>query len=209
MQLFTRRLLLVGPPDESVAWASDICAAASAGMGTQVSLWSVGFGGPIGAVGFTARVEGIADLMAKAGPMLADPAYQAKLAKGRDLVGGPPEDSLATPIHGELGDPPPVGSFAAVTNATIANGKYAEAIGWGIEVSDHVTELTGMPVALLMQEYGPMGVLTWIGLGADGAAVDASGAAMAADADYIAMLSAAGDLFVEGSAHRSLVTRLA
>lgn len=209
MQLFTRQLMTSGPEADSAAWATEMAAAASATMGTEVALWAAGFGAPVGAIAFTMRVEGIADLMAKAAPLAGDADYQAKLAKGADIVVGPPQDSLATPLHGDLGDPPPVGSMAIVTNAVIANGQYAEAVGWGIDVAQHVTSLTGMPVGLMMQEYGTFGQLTWIGIGADAAAIDASAAATNGDADYIKKLSAAGNLFVPGSGHRSLATRVA
>jgi len=207
MQLFTRQVMTAGP--EAEAWATDMAATATAKMGVQVALWAVGFGAPIGAMAFTARVEGIADLMTKAAPLADDADYQAKLAKGAEIMVGPPQDSLATPLHGDLGDPPPVGAMAVVTNAVIANGQYAEAVGWGIDVAQHVTSLTGMPVGLMMQEYGAFGQLTWIGTAADAAAVDASAAATNGDAEYIKKLSAAGNLFVPGSGRRSLVTRVA
>ncbi len=209
MQLFTRQLMTGGPEAEASTWASEMAAAASATMGTEVALWAVSFGAPVGAIAFTMRVDGIADLLAKAAPLAGDAGYQAKLAKGATIMVGAPEDSLATPLHGELGDPPPVGSMAVVTNAVVANGKYAEAVGWGIDVAQHVTSLSGMPVALLMQEYGAFGQLTWIGIGADAAAIDASATATNGDADYINKLSAAGDLFVPGSGHRTLATRMA
>jgi hypothetical protein len=207
MQLFTRQLMTVGPA--AVDWATEIRAAASDVMGTEIGLWAAGFGAPVGALAFTARVEGVADLAAKAAPLADDSTYQHLLTKGAELVTGPASDSLATPLHGDLGDPPPVGSYAVVTNATIANGKYAEAVGWGIDVAQHVTSLTGLPVAMLMQEYGQFGVLTWIGISADAEGVDKSAQAMNGDADYISKLSAAGDLFVPGSGNRSLAIRIA
>ncbi len=209
MQLFTRQLMTAGPEAEAAAWATEMAAAASAKMGTEVALWAAGFGAPRGAMAFTARVDGLADLMAKAAPLAGDADYQAKVAKGAAIVVGPPQDSLATPLHGDLGDPPPVGAMAVVTNAVIANGQYAEAVGWGIDVAQHVTSLTGMPVGLMMQEYGTFGQLTWIGIGADAAAVDASATATNGDADYIKKMSASGNLFVPGSGSRSLVTRVA
>jgi len=209
MQLFSRQLLLTGPPAESAAWAVGMAAEATAKMGTEVALWSAGMGAPVGSVAFTVRVDGVADLMAKAGPLAEDAGYQAKLAEGADFVAGPANDSLASPLHGELGDPPPVGSYAVVTNATIANGQYAEAVGWGIDVAQHVTELSGMPVGVMMQEYGPFGTMTWIGVSPDAAGVDASSTATNGDADYIAKLSAAGNLFVPGSGQRMLATRIA
>lgn len=206
MQLFTRQVMTTGP--DAQAWATGMAATATASMGTEVALWAVGFGAPVGAMTFTVRVDGIADLLAKSAPLDGDAEYQAKLAAGAEYMAGPPQDSLATPLHGDLGDPPPVGSMAVVTNAVIANGHYAEAVGWGIEVAEHVTSLTGMPLGLMMQEYGTFGQLTWIGIGADAAAVDASAAATNGDAQYLKMLSAAGDLFVPGSGHRSLATRV-
>jgi hypothetical protein len=209
MQLFTRQLMTAGSEAEAGAWAAEMAGVASAKMGTEVALWAAGFGAPIGAMAFTMRVEGIADLMAKAAPLGDDAEYQATLAAGESFVVGPPQDSLATPLHGDLGDPPPVGSMAVVTNAVIANGQYAEAVGWGIDVAQHVTSVTGMPVGLMMQEYGTFGQLTWIGIGADAAAIDASAAASNGDAEYIKKLAAAGNLFVPGTGHRSLATRVA
>ena len=146
MQLFTRQLMTVGP--NALGWATEIRGAASDAMGTEVGLWVAGFGAPVGAVAFTARVDGVADLAAKAGPLAEHATYQDLLAKGAEFVAGPPSDSLATPLHGELGDPPPVGSYAVVTNAAIANGRYAEAVGWAIDIADYVTSLTGLSVAL-------------------------------------------------------------
>jgi hypothetical protein len=61
----------------------------------------------------------------------------------------------------------------------------------------------------MMQEYGIFGQLTWVGIGADAAAIDASAGATNGDAEYIKMLSASGNLFVPGTGHRSLVTRVA
>jgi hypothetical protein len=209
MQLFTRRVMTAGPQAEVTSWATEIAAAASAGIGDEVALWAAGFGAPIGAMAFTLRVDGIADLMAKTAPLGDNADYQVKLAKGADFMAGPPEDSLATPLHGDLGDPPPVGAVAVVTNAVVANGQYAEAIAWGIDIAEYATSLTGMPIGLMLQEYGTFGQLTWIGVGADAAAVDASAAATNGDAEYIKKLSAAGDLFVPGMAQRSLVTRVA
>jgi len=209
MQLFSRQVLTAGPPAAAAAWAIDMAAEATAKMGTEVALWAGGIGAPVGSMAFTARVEGIADLAAKVAPLAEDADYQAKLAKGADIIVGPATDSLATPLHGELGAPSAVGSFAVVTNAQIANGQYAEAIGWGIDVAQHVTSLSGMPVMVLMQEYGPFGTLTWIGISEDAAGVDASTAATNGDADYVAKLSAAGDLFVPGSGQRMMATRVA
>ena len=209
MQLFSRQVMTAGPPGAAIAWAIDMAGEATSKMGAEVALWSVGMGAPIGAMAFTVRVDGIADLTNRAAPLADDADYTAKLVAGAEFMVAPPNDSLATPLHGELGDPPPVGSYAVVTNVQIANGQFAEAVGWGIDIAEHVTSLTSMPVGVMMQEYGPFGTMTFIGISADAAGVDASAAATRGDADYIAKLSAAGALFVPGSGQRMLLTRLA
>ena len=107
-----------------------------------------------------------------------------------------------------LGDAPPVGSVAVITTAVIAAGKYGDGVGWGLDVAAHVTKVSGMPVGFYSDLYGTFGQVTWIGVAADSAAVDASNANFNVDPEYLAKLSASGGLFVEGSGHRSLATRL-
>jgi hypothetical protein len=178
-------------------------------VGQDVALWSAGFGAPVGAMAYAMRVDGLAGLQAMTASLATDEEYQAKLAKGRDLMAGPAEDSMAQPIHGELGDPPPVGSFAMITTAVIGNGAYAEAIAWGVDMAQHAERVSGMPTMFLMNSFGTFGQVTWIGIGADAAAVDAAGQQLNSDADYMAKLGAAGNLFVPASGHRSLLTRVA
>ena len=210
MKLFSRRVHLVGPPAETVAYATDMCAYVNDKIGREVALWAAVFGAPLGSMIYTMRVEGVADLAAASEGLLADPDYHAKLAAGAAFAGAPAEDSIGTPIRGELGgEAPPVGTYAAVTTAQIANGKYAEAFGWAVEVAGHVESTTGMPTMVLSSQYGPFGTVNWIAGGADAAAVDAANAALMGDEGYMKMLVAAGDLFVPGSGHQALISRIA
>ncbi|MBI4932412.1 MAG: hypothetical protein HY828_00955 [Actinobacteria bacterium] len=177
--------------------------------GTEVALWSVAFGAPVGTMVYTARVDGHAGLAAMTASLAGDATYEAMIAKGADLVAGPPSDMMRESLDGsDPGGSPPVGSVAVITTAIIANGKYAEAIGWGLDVAAHATKVGGVPVAFYMDMYGPFGQVTWIGVGADMAAADASNAKLNTDADYINKLSAAGDLFVPGMANRSMALRI-
>ena len=210
MKLFSRRVHLVGPPAETMAYATDICAYVNDKIGREVALWSAVFGAPLGSMIFTMRVEGVADLAAAAEGLLADPEYHAKLAAGAAFAGAPAEDTIGTPIRGELGgEAPPVGTYAAVTTAQIANGKYADAFGWAVEVAAHVESTTGMPTMVLSSQYGPFGTVNWVAGGADAAAVDAANAALMGDEGYMKMLVAAGDLFVPGSGQQALIQRIA
>jgi hypothetical protein len=211
MKLFSRRIHLAGPPADTMAYATDMCAYVTGKIGREVALWSAVFGAPLGSVIYTMRVEGLADLASTTEGLLADPEYHTKIAAGAAFAGAiPPEDALGTPIRGELGaTAPPVGSYAAVTTAQISNGKYAEAFGWAVEVAEQVESTTGMPTMVVSNQYGPFGTVNWIAGGADAAAVDAANAALMGDDGYLKMLAAAGELFLPGSGQQVLIQRLA
>ena len=208
MQLFTRALTLAGPPSSTVPWATDMTQYVSAATGREVGLWAGSFGVPIGSVFFSMRVAGLADLDAVTQTLLADPAYHERIAAGAELVAGPAQDSLATPLYGELGDPPPVGAVATITEATMS-GSYTAAIGWAIDVAQHVESLTGSPMLVLSQNYGAFGRVTWIGATASAADADAAAAKVAADTAYLEKLEAANGLFVPASGMTALLPRIA
>jgi hypothetical protein len=209
MQLFSRSVMLAGPFAEVSAWAADMRQYVSDKSGREIALWSVMFGAPLGTMVYTARVEGLADLESIGAALVADADYHAKLASGREFSGGPPIDEISTPIYGELGDPPPVGSVAVVTRATIANGAYAEAIAWGVEMAQYVEGVSGLRSTFLVDDFGPFGQVRWIGIAPDAATADAAGQKVNADPGYIDKLSAAGKLFAQGSGHRGLASRVA
>ena len=152
--LFTRAVMLNGPFNDVMAYSTDMRQYVSDKTGREVGLWSVMFGAPSAAMIYAARVEGLADLQSIGATLLGDPDYHAKLATGRGFVAGPAEDNLATPIHGELGDPPPVGSVAVVTTVVIANGAYAEAIAWGVDIAQLVERVAGVPTLFLANDFG-------------------------------------------------------
>lgn len=209
MQLFSRVVALTGPFAEVNAWATDMRQYVSDKAGREIGLWSVLFGAPLGTMVYSARVEGLADLQSIGAALLAEADYHAKLASGREFSVGPPVDQISTPVYGELGDPPPVGSVAVVTTATIANGAYAEAIAWSVEIAQYVEGVTGFRSTFLVDDFGPFGQVRWIGVAPDVAAADAAGQKLNADAGYLDKLSAAGKLFAQGSGHRGLASRVA
>lgn len=210
MKLFSRRAQLTGPPSESMAWAADIRAFAAGKLDREIALWSALFGAPLGSVLWVMRVEGIADLNAITTTLMGDEAYHGHLAKGQEFITPPGDDMLAQPIHGELGEQsPPVGAMAMVTTATIANGAYADAFAWGVDMAQYVESVTGAPTMFLSNQFGPFGGVTWVGVLPDGAAVDDANAKMIADDGYLTRLAGAKDLFIPGSGNQSLITRIA
>jgi hypothetical protein len=209
MHLFSRVVTLTGPFAEVSAWSADMRQYVSDKSGREIGLWSVMFGAPLGTMVYSARVDGLADLQSIGADLVADDDYHAKLANGQKFSGGTPVDVISTPVYGELGDPPPVGSFAAITTATIANGAYAEAIAWGVDIAQHVERISGFRTVFLVDDYGPFGGVRWIGVAPDAASVDALGQKLNADSAYLEKLGAAGNLFAQGSGHRGLAARVA
>ncbi len=209
MDLFSRNVLLTGAPTAYMTYATEMREYVSDKLGQEIALWSVGFGAPRGSMTFTARVDGLAGVHAMNATLLADADYMAKLSTGASLGGGPAEDSLMQPLHGEMGEPPPVGSVATVTTAVVGNGAYADAIGWGIEMAQLVETIAGTPTIFGMSAFGTFGQVAWINVAADAAAADAAGQAVNGNADYMGRLSAIGGLFVPASGHRSLAVRIA
>jgi hypothetical protein len=209
MDLFSRQVMLVGAPTAYMAYATEMREYVSDKLGQDVGLWAAAFGAPRGAMTYTARVEGIAGAQAMNAQLVGDADYMAKLATGVAFSGAPAQDNLLQPLHGEVGESPPVGSVATVTTAVVANGAYADAVAWGIEMAQLVESLAGTPMMFGMPAFGTFGQVTWISIAADAAAADAAGEAVNSNADYMGRLGAIGDLFVPGSGHRSLAIRVA
>jgi hypothetical protein len=209
MSLFSRSVLMTGPATAVAEFALGVREYVTKKIGTEVSLWSMQFGGPVGTMVYSVRVDGHAGLAAITAPLVDDSKYEAMLTKGAEFLAGPPVDMLREPLDGASGgDPPPLGAVAVITTAIIGNGKYAEAIGWGLDTAAHATKVSGMPVAFYSDLYGPFGQVTWIGVSPDMASLDAANAKINSDAAYIGKLSAAGDLFVPGAAHRAMAVRV-
>ena len=209
MQLFTRSVSLVGHPAEYLEFSTKMCGYVAEKVGREVSLWTTVFGAPTGTLTYSVRVEGLEDLTSTTAKLMEDTGYHERMGDAQAFTGGPAVDSLLTPVHGEFGDPPPVGSFGMVTTATMAGGRYIDAIGWGVEIAQHVEKISGVPTMFVTSTFGGFGDVGWIAVVADAAAADAATAAINADADYLTMVNSAGELFIEGSGNQSLIARIA
>ncbi len=210
MYQFARILTLQGDPRETMPWAAEVTAKAKAVTGLDISLWGAVFGYPAGTLAWSTIVEGRAQLSGAMSKLPADNAYLDLVVKAREWTTGPAEDILRSAVHGGPGDEPPaVGAIAAVTRAVAATGKMSEAVAWAVDMAQHASSVTGTNVSLLVDAYGDFGGMAFISTVADMAAADATADALQADADYMGKVGASAGLFVDGSAHRSLLQRLA
>jgi hypothetical protein len=207
---FARVLTLQGDPRETMPWATEITAKAMSITGLDISLWGSVFGYPTGTLAWSTIVEGRAHLGTAMAKLPADNAYLDLVLKAQEWVTGPAEDIFRSLVHGGPGDEPPaVGAVASVTQAVAATGKLPEAMAWAVDMAQHASSVTGTNVSLLANAYGDFGGMAFISTVADMATADAAAETLQADGDYIGKIGASTGLFVDGSAHQSLLQRLA
>ena len=209
MLLFSRVLTVTGSPRRALPWALGVTNYVNDHSDLEVNLWSATYGYPLGTLAWTAVVESQSALAAATAGLLADDGYYDLIEQAADLVDQPGEDLLRQLVHGEPGEPPPVGAVATVTTATALVDRMADAVGWGVEIAQHVTSVTGTPVAVFTDVFGQMGGMTWIGVQPDLAAAEVANAKLMADGDYLGRLAATKDLFIPGSGHAGQTIRLA
>ena len=206
---FPRVVTLSGSPRRGLPWAVGITEYVNAHSDLAASLWSCTFGYPVGTLAWSAAVESQAALADATAKLLVDDGYFDLLEQAQDLVAQPPQDSLRELVHGQADGPPPIGAVATITTATALVDRMADALGWAVEIAEHVTQTIGAPVSVLTNVYGQMGEVTWIGSQPDLAAADKARGALNADADYLGRLAATKELFIPGSGHIGQVTRIA
>ena len=210
MYLFTRLATLRGNERRAMGWAVEMAAYANDHSDHTVTLWRADFGYPVGTVAWSAWVES-QDALNKGFARLAeDDGYFDMVDKGQEFIVEPPYDMLRQSINGDpAGDPPPPGSVTTVVTSVVANGKYAEAGVWGVEMAELVQQVTKLRTLFLVDSYGTFGQVTWLTGAPDLATADAAGEAINNNPDYLKRLSDVGDLFVPGSGQRRMVTRIA
>jgi hypothetical protein len=193
-----------------MAWAAEMNAYVSKKSGRPLALWSMGFGQPVGTVIWTVAVDSHTDLQAAFAGLAEDDGYYALIEKGTAFATSPMVDTLREVVHGApMPGGRPVGSVALLTTVTMSADKGADAVAWGVEMAEYVTSVTGDSSMFLLDSYGTFGQATWIGAAADMAAVDAASAKLQSDPGYLKRLAASGGLFIPGSGHRSIATRMA
>ena len=211
MIIFQRLATFEGPPEEMAPWALEITEAVNQRTHLNVSLWQGLFGGPGGTLAWSALIDNLTVLEAATDSLATDAGYLSLLSKARDWTRTPAEDSLLRMVHTAGGDyvRPDVGAYAEGTVAIPAEGKLAKAGAFGVEIADLHAKLTHASVLFCTSEYSAFGEMRWLALYDSAAAVDSAAEAIAKDQEYGAKVDAAGSLFVEGLARRTLARRIA
>lgn len=208
MQLFTRRTRLSGPRREVLPYAIDMCGFECEITEHEVTLWSAVLGAPHGTWFSTMTVDGIADVASALDRLADDNAYQTLVTAGRQFVVGGSHSSLARVEFGTA-EQVPIGGFAAVTSVAVASGRTAAARDWAVDLAEAADAATGHTTTVLTEGYGQVSALRWLTTAESSAAIDDADAELRDAAEYAKRLDDSGELVVDGSWHRMLLTRVA
>lgn len=203
------RSLAVSPEnaDGGYAVSVEIAGYISKNHGVAVTPWTTVYGAPLGIVTFSCRVDSLAAMGKLDADLAADKAYIDVVATAAGQLVGPIQDTAAQFVA-MSGEPNLAGKYAGIVSAQAAGGKIAESMGWGIDILNHVTSVTGVGGSFVRSLFGDWGRVSWIALYDSLEELDAAEAKQSSDAAYIEKLDRAGDLFVEGSATQILLRRL-
>ena len=211
MILFTRTVTVMGNPRETGGWARRMAKLVTDKTGTETALWAGVSGAPRGTHVFSAFYQNMAEFATATDALMADEQYLEGVTEARQHLVGPPEDRHIDVIHtsgGEYRRPGP-GGIVQLTTATSALGKAAAAIGWGVQIAELVSEVTGEPVLFGRSLAGPFGELAWIGVSSDAGAWDSAQEAIMKDPRYLASIDEGTPNFEGGSGRVLLARRVA
>jgi hypothetical protein len=187
----------------------DMTAFVNANSPLNATCWMADYGYPLGTVAWSSIVESEAALATAFAGLGGHEGYMDRVEAAADMVPTPGQDTLRELVYfNPEGPATGPGAIANITTATAVVDRMADAVGWSIEIAQHVEKVTGTPVAFLTDVYGTMGGVAWISVAENAAAADEGRAKMAADADYLNKITATKDLFIPGSGRVGRLTRI-
>jgi hypothetical protein len=208
MYLFARNRTCA--PDrvaEATAFAVDIAAKASSITGKELAVWQGVYGAPITSFGWTTTVDSYVEMGLAREKLMADSSYVETVEAAGHLFTDAPEDVIAD-IVATAGTGGHQGDYASIVMAQCAAGHIGDAMGWGVEIMNHVATVTGGDNLFSRSMHGPWASVAWFSLAASLEEVDAATAAINADPDYLAKVDAGGSLFLPGSGESRLTHRI-
>lgn len=206
MYIYSRTAVAApGKAVAAMAFAVEAAARITKITGIPVSAYRFNFGAPLGSILWSTRYDShqqMADAQAK---WTSDAAMVAFTATATDLFQPTLTDGLGEVVSTTMAGPAAV---VAVTLATAANGKIAEAMELGVEIQAAVAKATGLGTAFCADVYGAYGGVRWLIGGASMADIDAGRAAMNADSAFQKLVAKAGDVYLAGSGQTGLITKV-
>ena len=125
--------------------------------GKETALWAGLSGTQTGTLIFSAFYENMADFAKATETLMADEQYLDGVTDAHQHLVGPPDDRHVEILHTAGGEyrRPGLGGVVQLTAATPALGKLGAAIGWGVQITELVSEIIGEPVFFGHSLAGP------------------------------------------------------
>jgi len=199
MFLFARsRRMHSGRVPAAMEWVVRATEQARQITGQRIDAWTAVMSPEVGTVTWTLFAEHLADIETAGDKLAVDPAFLRSVEESESLFDGPISDGLATIVHAtpDLEQP---GGYVAVVTATAANGRLTDAMALGIEVADAATRVGGQPTVFAIANTGGYGNVMWFTASPDIQTLEASEAAVNADADFLALVDRLGSAFAPGA----------
>lgn len=211
MYLFSQRFVVRGDPRATRKWARTLTDHVVKRTEIPGALFEAQVGAPVGSMAFSAFIQSHAELAAAVERLQSDDEYYKLALSGQEYLVGQPENSLIEIVHTAGGEYKRVGvnGIASIITAEISVGKYSRAFGWGIEMAELASEITGIPTLFARNAGGKFGGVTWIATAPDVTTFDALEERLNKDPRYLSKLDEIGGLFVEESGNRVIATRIA
>ncbi len=186
--------------------AAEIASKVTQITGLDIYVWTYRFGEPFGTMMWSCRVDSQAQLFEATEKLTADATYVDMALSMTDYYDGPALDGLFRVVSGTPSPEPR--KFLSVTRATMRNGKYAEAMEFGVGMQEFVAAELDCPTMFGSVVHGAFADVGWI-FGAESMdQIDAFADWQATNEEFAARIQSASDLFVEGSGQDALIEKI-
>ncbi|MDJ0769233.1 MAG: hypothetical protein QNJ12_10580 [Ilumatobacter sp.] len=191
---------------EAMGSAVEIAGKVNQITGLEISVWSVRFGRPAGTIMWSARLDSQAQLFEANEKMMADATYMDMVMSMNELYEGTAEDRMASVISGAPAEAP--SKYVVTMEATMANGKYAEAIEFGVAMQEFGHSELDAPNMFAAATYGGFADVVWLTGFDTPEQLDAGHEWQMTNPEFHERVKGAAGLFVEGSGAQGLIERI-
>lgn len=192
MYLLARQANLRGLDSEK--WAVEIGAAAAAGLGNDVAVWSTVLSPGFGTITWTSMWADLSALEKGFAEVIGNAKYLALVAEGAQFVNGPIDDTLYETVYEGI-DADGDARYATTVSAVCAPGHFARGMMGGIEIAQKAEKATGVSTGFLAGQTGAYGSVIWLAGYKNIAEFEKAQHDLAADTSFIEFIDSATDAY--------------
>ena len=183
---------------DAVAWATATASAGQSVTGVETQVWGAVYSPGFGTIAWTSWYEDFVALETATTALMEDEAYMAKQAEGAQwtVPGAGADDQLQELTAGEP-DPDANPLYVSAAQAVCAGGNIGRGLALGVEIAQRADAATGASTLFMRNVTGPYSGVAWLTGAADGAAMQAQQAALAADAGFVELIDSTEGAYTE------------